>query len=278
MYKVCIHNVRSAPSMGGGSCGSTQHRERCDRGGRADARLHREDHRGQYGRTVAALPGGGLPKGMLAGGPNIDGITAAPAADIVAQCAGEVPYAEIATSAAIAGLLAGVELRRANHQRVDSGKARCRHRFDQDPSAKKVAYTSPQVDCQMVIRTALAEGWPARWRFFRWRPGRPDRAGAGRGQPHRSTSGADHHPDKYKVLFYGHQYYPRFTAGGGDDQGNCRQNPQTLRKILDVHRRAVEFVYGNREETARIYARSGGELAGERHPPEILRMAALEPR
>jgi ABC-type nitrate/sulfonate/bicarbonate transport system substrate-binding protein len=33
------------------------------------------------------------------------------------------------------------------------------------------------------------------------------------------------------------------------------KNPQTLRKILDVHRKAVEFVYGNREETARIYAK-----------------------
>ena len=33
------------------------------------------------------------------------------------------------------------------------------------------------------------------------------------------------------------------------------KNPQALRKILDVHRKAVEFVYGNREETARIYAK-----------------------
>jgi ABC-type nitrate/sulfonate/bicarbonate transport system substrate-binding protein len=33
------------------------------------------------------------------------------------------------------------------------------------------------------------------------------------------------------------------------------KNPETLRKILKVHRKAVEFVYANREETARIYAK-----------------------
>ena len=50
------------------------------------------------------------------------------------------------------------------------------------------------------------------------------------------------------------------------------KNSQALRKILDVHRKAVEFVYGNREETARIYAKVwGGEPGGsECHPAEIL--------
>ena len=63
-------------------------------------------------------------------------------------------------------------------------------------------------------------------------------------------------PDKYKVLFYGHQYYPKFTwQVAVTTKEFAGKNSQALRKILDVHRKAVEFVYGNREETARIYAK-----------------------
>jgi ABC-type nitrate/sulfonate/bicarbonate transport system substrate-binding protein len=62
-------------------------------------------------------------------------------------------------------------------------------------------------------------------------------------------------PDKYKVLFYGHQYYPKFTwQVAVTTKEFAAKNSQTLRKILKVHRQAVEFVYNNREETARIYA------------------------
>ena len=58
------------------------------------------------------------------------------------------------------------------------------------------------------------------------------------------------------MLFYGHQYYPKFTwQVAVTTKDFAAKNPQTLRKILAVHRRAVEFVYGNREETARIYSK-----------------------
>src|SRR5262249_11383118 len=63
-------------------------------------------------------------------------------------------------------------------------------------------------------------------------------------------------PDKYKVLFYGHQYYPKFTwQVAVTTKEFAAKNSQTLRKILNVHRQAVEFVYNNREEAARIYAK-----------------------
>ena len=63
-------------------------------------------------------------------------------------------------------------------------------------------------------------------------------------------------PDKYKVLFYGHQYYPKFTwQVAVTTKEFAAKNSQTLRKILKVHRQAVEFVYNNREEAARIYAK-----------------------
>jgi NitT/TauT family transport system substrate-binding protein len=63
-------------------------------------------------------------------------------------------------------------------------------------------------------------------------------------------------PDKYKVLFYAHQYYPKFTwQVAVTTKEFAAKNSQTLRNILKVHRQAVEFVYNNREETARIYAK-----------------------
>src|SRR4029078_12534850 len=74
---------------------------------------------------------------------------------------GELPYAEIATSAAIAGTLAGVELKAvassSNHigeltwaAKPDAGIASIKALV-----GKKVAYTSPKSITEMVIRTAL---------------------------------------------------------------------------------------------------------------------------
>jgi len=58
------------------------------------------------------------------------------------------------------------------------------------------------------------------------------------------------------VLFYGHQYYPKFTwQVAVTTKEFAAKNSPTLRKILKVHRQAVEFVYNNREEAARIYAK-----------------------
>src|SRR5258707_10903353 len=69
----------------------------------------------QYGRLVATLPWAvALEKGMFKqAGLDIDGITAGAGGgtSLRNMLAGELPYAEIATSAAIAGTLAGVELK-----------------------------------------------------------------------------------------------------------------------------------------------------------------------
>src|SRR5262245_34660124 len=69
----------------------------------------------QYGRIVATLPWAvALQTGMFKeAGLDIDGITAGAGGgtSLRNMLAGELPYAEIATSAAIAGSLAGVELK-----------------------------------------------------------------------------------------------------------------------------------------------------------------------
>ena len=129
-----------------------------------------------------------------------------------------------------------------------------------DLVGKKVAYTSPKSITEMVIRTALKhEGLAGKVEILPLGGLGPALTALAQG----AVAAAPWNdpaltitPDKYKVLFYGHQYYPKFTwQVAVTTKDFAAKNPQTLRKILAVHRRAVEFVYGNREETARIYSK-----------------------
>src|SRR5882672_3319745 len=224
----------------------------------------------QYGRLVATLPWAvALEKGMFKeAGLDIDGITAGAGGgtSLRNMLAGELPYAELATSAAIAGSLAGVELKAiassSNHigeltwaAKPDAGIASIK-----DLVGKKVAYTGPKSITEMVIRTALKqEGLTGKVEALPLGGLGPALTALAQG----AVAAAPWNdpaltitPNKYKVLFYGHQYYPRFTwQVAVTTKEFAAKSPQTLRKLLAVHRKAVEFVYDKREETARIYAK-----------------------
>src|SRR5262249_16207142 len=209
----------------------------------------------QYGRLVATLPWAvALEKGMFKeAGLDIDGITAGAGGgtSLRNMLAGELPYAELATSAAIAGSLAGVELKvlasSSNHigeltwaAQPDAGIASIK-----DLVGKKVAYTSPKSITEMVIRTPLKREGLTR---------KAEAVGVGGLGPaltalaQGAVAAAPWNdpaltvtPDKYKVLFYGHHYYPRFTwQVAVTTREFAAKSPQTLRKLLAVHRRAVE--------------------------------------
>jgi NitT/TauT family transport system substrate-binding protein len=224
----------------------------------------------QYGRLVATLPWAvALEKGMFKeAGLDIDGITAGAGGgtSLRNMLAGELPYAELATSAAIAATLTGVELKAvaacSNHigeltwaAKPDAGIASIK-----DLVGKKVAYTSPRSITEMVIRTALKqEGLAGKVEPIALGGLGPALTALAQGvvaaapwnDPALTVT-----PDKYKVLFYAHQYYPRFTWQiAVTTKEFAAKNETTVRKILAVHRKAVEFVYANREETARIYAK-----------------------
>jgi ABC-type nitrate/sulfonate/bicarbonate transport system substrate-binding protein len=74
-------------------------------------------------------------------------------------------------------------------------------------------------------------------------------------------------PDKYKVLFLSEIH----LAGCGDDQGVRGEEFADLAQALRVHRQAVEFVYNNREETARIYAKVWEVSLAEANALEVQR-------
>jgi len=224
----------------------------------------------QYGRLVATLPWAvALETGMFKeAGLDIDGITAGAGGgtSLRNMLAGELPYAELATSAAIAGSLAGVELKMlasaSNHigeltwaTKPDAGIASLK-----DLVGKKVAYTSPKSITEMVIRTALKrEGLTGKVDTLPLGGLGPALTALAQG----AVAAAPWNdpaltitPNKYKVLFYAHEYYPKFTwQVAVTTKEFAAKSPQTLRKLLAVHRKAVEFVYANREESARIYAK-----------------------
>jgi NitT/TauT family transport system substrate-binding protein len=173
----------------------------------------------QYGRLVATLPWAvALEKGMFKeAGLDIDGVTAGAGGgtSLRNMLAGELPYAELATSAAIAGSLAGVELKvlasSSNHigeltwaAKPDAGIASIK-----DLVGKKAAYTSPKSITEMVIRTALMqEGLAGKVDVLPLGGLGPALTALAQGavaaapwnDPALTVT-----PDKYKVLFYGHQ-------------------------------------------------------------------------
>jgi NitT/TauT family transport system substrate-binding protein len=224
----------------------------------------------QYGRLVATLPWAvALETNMFkAAGLDIDGITAGAGGgtSLRNMLAGELPYAEVATSAAIAGVRAGVELKAlassSNHigeltwaAKPDSGIASIK-----DLVGKKVAYTSPKSITEMVIRTALErEGLTGKVEILPLGGLGPALTALAKGAVAAAPwndPALTINPGKYKVLFYGHQYYPKFTWQVAlTTRQFAAANAPMLRSILAVHRKAVEFVYDHREETARIYAK-----------------------
>src|SRR5262249_45783230 len=121
----------------------------------------------QYGRLVATLPWAvALEKGMFKeAGFDIDGITAGAGggACVGKKPRGEVAFGALATSAAIAGSLAGVELKALASSSNHIGELTWAAKPDaginsiKDLVGKKVAYTSPKSITEMVIRTALKQ-------------------------------------------------------------------------------------------------------------------------
>ena len=179
----------------------------------------------QYGRLVATLPWAvALQKGMFKeAGLDIDGITAGAGGgtSLRNMLAGELPYAELATSAAIAGSLAGVELKALASSSNHIGELSWAAKPDaginsiNDLVGKKVAYTSPRSITEMVIRTALKqEGLAGKVDILPLGGLGPALTALAQGavaaaplnDPALTVT-----PDKYKVLFYAHQYYPKFT-------------------------------------------------------------------
>ena len=224
----------------------------------------------QYGRIIATLPWAvALEKGMFKeAGLDIDGITAGSGGGTSLRnlLASDLPVGEVSTSVVLAAAKTGMKLKviytASNHvgelawaAKPDSGI-----KSIHDLVGKKIAFTNPRSTTEMVVRyalkkenladkveavplgglgpalTALAQGAVA---------------AAPLNDPRMTT-----HPNDYRILFYAWQYYPQFSwAVGVTTEEFARAHPDILRKIVAVHRKAVDYIYAHKEEAAAVYAK-----------------------
>jgi NitT/TauT family transport system substrate-binding protein len=224
----------------------------------------------QYGRIVATLPWAvALERGMFQQvGLAIDGITAGAGGgtSLRNMLAGELPYAEVSTNVAIAAVNQGIALKAvdsgSNHVGELAWAARAGSGVNAigDLVGRKVAFTNPRSTTEQVLRSALKhEGLADKVEILPLGGLGPALtalaqdavAAAPLNDPAMTLT-----PNKYKILFYAYQYYPRFTWQAGVTTTEFAQaHPDTIRKIVRVHREAVDFVYTHRDEAARIYAK-----------------------
>src|SRR5262245_39327426 len=119
----------------------------------------------QYGRIIATLPWAmALHKGFFKEeGLDIDGVvtSAGGGTSVRNMLAGDLPYAEVATPAAIAALRAGVELVIVNSSSNHIGELSWASRPNSniktiaDLAGKKVAFTAPKSTTEMLLRMVL---------------------------------------------------------------------------------------------------------------------------
>ncbi len=227
----------------------------------------------QYGRIAATLPWAvALKTGMFkAEGLDIDGITASAGGgtSLRNMMAGHLPFAEVAASAVIAGVHAGLDLEvvmaTSNHIGELAWAAMPGNGVSsiKDLAGKKVAFSSPRSITEMVIRTALKdEGLTGKVEALPLGglgPGLTALAQGAVAAAPLNDPALTLEPQKYKVLFYGYQYYPKFTwALGVTTREFAEKNPKIVRALVKIRRESVDYMYAHRAETAKIYAEVWG--------------------
>jgi NitT/TauT family transport system substrate-binding protein len=224
----------------------------------------------QYGRIIETLPWAvALEKGMFKkAGLDIDGITAGSGGGTSLRnlLASEIPVGEVSTSVVIAAAKTGVKLKviytASNHvgELAWASKPGSGIKTIKDLAGKKVAFTNPRSTTEMVIRYALAKEHltdkvqalplgglgPALTALSQGAV-----AAAPLTDPRMTLHAKDYH-----ILFYAWQYYPQFSwAVGVTTDEYAKAHPDIVRKIVAIHRKAVEYIYAHHKEAAEIYAK-----------------------
>jgi NitT/TauT family transport system substrate-binding protein len=224
----------------------------------------------QYGRIIETLPWAvALEKGMFKdAGLDIDGITAGSGGGTTMRnlLASEIPVGEVASSVALAAARSGVKLKiiytASNHvgelawaSKPDSGIKTIK-----DLVGKKIAFTNPRSTTEMIVRYALKkEGLTDKVEALPLGGLGPALTALSQGAVAAAPLNDPRmtlHPKDYHILFYAWQYYPKFSwAVGVTTDDYAKAHPDIVRKIVAVHRKAVEFVYAHHKEAAAVYAK-----------------------
>ena len=224
----------------------------------------------QYGRIIATLPWAvALEKGMFKeAGLDIDGITAGSGGGTTMRnlLASEIPVGEVASSVALAAARSGVKLKivyaASNHvgELAWAAKPGSGIKSIKDLVGKKIAYTNPRSTTEMIVRYALEkEGLTDKVTAIPLGGLGPALTALSQGAVAAAPLNDPRmtlHPKDYKILFYAWQYYPKFSwSVGVTTDEYAKAHPDMVRKIVAVHRKAVEFVYAHHEQAAAVYAK-----------------------
>jgi NitT/TauT family transport system substrate-binding protein len=234
----------------------------------------------QYGRVTATLPWAvATEKGFFAAeGVNVDRIISGEGGGTTLRnmLASDLPYGEVATSAALAAIRSGLDIVIVNTASDHIGEIALvanpngSVRTVQDLQGRKAGFTNPKSTSELLLRLALKEAGMT---------GRVEpvaTGGFGGGLTLLDAGGVDAaplidpiltlKPDKYRVIFHFADLIPRMTwLVGVTTRKFAREHPDTVRKLIEVHRKGADYIYAHHDEAIQIYAK-----IWQQEPKEVL--------
>ncbi|MFZ0421725.1 MAG: ABC transporter substrate-binding protein [Xanthobacteraceae bacterium] len=224
----------------------------------------------QYGRVTASLPWAvAMEKGYFAdAGVKIDEIIAGAGGGTTLRnvLASDLPYGEVATSAALAAARSGLDIVIVNSASSHIGeialvadpKSGIQKMSDLD--GKKAGFTAPKSTSEVLLRLALKET------HMDGKVEPVATGGFGPGITALQTGAIQATPiidptltldaAKYKVVLPFADVIPRMTwLVGITTRDFAQKNPELLRKLIAIRARGVDFIYGRRDEAMGIYAK-----------------------
>jgi len=224
----------------------------------------------QYGRVTATLPWAvAIEKGYFdEAGVKIDQVISGAGGGTTLRnvLASDLPYGEVATSAAIAARRSGLDVVIVNTSSSHIGEIalvadpKSGIRTVADLAGKKAGYTAPKSTSDVLLHLALKEAQMS---------GKVEAVATGGFGPGITAlmTGAIQaaplidpqltlEPDKFRVIFKFADLIPRMTwLVCITTREFAAKNPELLRKLIAVRRRAVDDIYQNRDDAMRIYAK-----------------------
>ncbi len=224
----------------------------------------------QYGRIIETLPWAvALDKGMFkAAGLPVDGITAGSGGGTSLRnlLASDIPVGEVSTSVALAAARSGVKLKiiyaASNHvgELAWASKPGSGINTIKDLVGKKIAFTNPRSTTEMIVRYALKkEGLTDKVTALPLGGLGPALTALSQGAVAAAPLNDPRmtlHPNDYHILFYAWQYYPKFSwAVGVTTEEYAKTHADVVRKLVAIHRQAVDYIYAHEKEAAEVYAK-----------------------
>jgi len=224
----------------------------------------------QYGRVTATLPWAvAMEKGYFAAeGVKVDKIISGQGGGTTLRnmLASDLPYGEVATSAALAAIRSGLDIVIVNTASDHIGEIalvanpKSSIRAVQDLKGRKAGFTNAKSTSELLLRLALKQA------------GMLDKVepvatgGFGGGLTLLDSGGIDAaplidpiltlKPDKYRVIFHFADLIPRMTwLVGVTTRKFATEHPDMVRKLIAIHRKGVDYIYAHHDEAIAIYAK-----------------------